>query len=245
VIAPTFAAAPDARLLELWAAGREQRRVRRTELLLEAAGLEPATDPSLGEVDRRLLALRERCFGPRVDLVVDCPACGQRLQVGLDVGDLRTERPVADLPNVISADGDVRVLFRLPTLADLRAVEAAGSMEAARRTLVQRCVIDARHGGARVDALSLSNEVVARIGQAMAAADRQADVRLGLRCPDCAHEWDPSFDIAAFLWMEIDARVRRLLVDVHTLARAYGWSESEILGLPPVRRQVYLELALG
>ena len=34
----------------------------------------------------------------------------------------------------------------------------------------------------------------------------------------------------------------RMLLDIHALARAYGWSESDILALPPRRRQAYLEL---
>jgi hypothetical protein len=32
------------------------------------------------------------------------------------------------------------------------------------------------------------------------------------------------------------------LRDVHELASAYGWRESEILALSPQRRQAYLEL---
>lgn len=215
------------------------------ELLLQVGGLEPATDPTLGALDGRLLALREQCFGPRVDLVVDCPACGQRLEAAIELAELRTETPAGEPLEVSSAAGEVRVRFRLPTLADLRSVEAAASVAVARRTLLQRCVVDARQDGARIDPASLPEEIVVRVGQAMAAADRQADVRLGLTCPDCGHPWDPPFDIAAFLWTEIDARMRRLLVDVHTLARAYGWSESEVLGLPPARRKAYLELVLG
>ena len=34
-----------------------------------------------------------------------------------------------------------------------------------------------------------------------------------------------------------------MLLDIHTLAAAYGWSEQSILDLPPRRRQAYLELA--
>ncbi|HEX2516118.1 MAG TPA: phage baseplate protein, partial [Chloroflexota bacterium] len=37
-------------------------------------------------------------------------------------------------------------------------------------------------------------------------------------------------------------RARRLLREVHTLARAYGWREAEILALPGRRRQTYLDL---
>jgi uncharacterized protein (UPF0212 family) len=245
VIATSLAGGPDARLLEVWAAGRDERPVRRTELLLVAAGLEPSGDPSLGAVDALLLDFREGTFGPRVDVVVDCPACGQHLEVAFEVADLRAEPSGPKPTEVVSDDSDVRVRFRSPTLTDLRAIAAAQSLDAARRMLIERCIVDARRGGRRIDAATLPEGILARVGEAMAAADRQADLRLGLRCPDCGHGWDAPFDVASFLWLEIDARVRRLMADVHTLARAYGWTEAEILGLPSARRQAYLELILG
>jgi hypothetical protein len=50
------------------------------------------------------------------------------------------------------------------------------------------------------------------------------------------------FDIGAFLWEEIAAQARRLLREVHTLARAYGWREADILVMSAARRQAYLEM---
>lgn len=41
---------------------------------------------------------------------------------------------------------------------------------------------------------------------------------------------------------EISARARTLLVEVHQLASAYGWSEREILSLAPERRAPYLAM---
>ncbi len=38
------------------------------------------------------------------------------------------------------------------------------------------------------------------------------------------------------------SRAERLLREVHTLARAYGWSEGAILELGSARRERYLEL---
>ena len=66
---------------------------------------------------------------------------------------------------------------------------------------------------------------------------------IALRCPVCAHAWSQDFDIAAFFWAELEGRVERILREIHALAGAYGWTETEILELPPGRRQRYLELA--
>ena len=40
----------------------------------------------------------------------------------------------------------------------------------------------------------------------------------------------------------MEGRAKRLLMDVHLLARAYGWSEAEVLALSPARRRFYLEM---
>jgi hypothetical protein len=76
----------------------------------------------------------------------------------------------------------------------------------------------------------------------MAEADPQADIQLAISCAACSHHWRTTFDIVSFFWSEIEVWARRLLCEVHILASAYGWHEREILGLGPVRRQLYLEM---
>jgi hypothetical protein len=51
------------------------------------------------------------------------------------------------------------------------------------------------------------------------------------------------FDIGRYLWEELRAQAVRLLHEVHTLARFYGWREADILALSAARRHAYLELA--
>ena len=54
-----------------------------------------------------------------------------------------------------------------------------------------------------------------------------------------------AFDVPAYLWEELDVRARRLLDEVHALARSYGWAEREILALSEVRRNAYLDRVLA
>jgi hypothetical protein len=44
------------------------------------------------------------------------------------------------------------------------------------------------------------------------------------------------------LWLEITARSQRLILEVHQLARTYGWTEAEILNLSAARRALYLKM---
>jgi hypothetical protein len=91
-------------------------------------------------------------------------------------------------------------------------------------------------------ASNLPEPVVTAIEARLAEADPASDLKVALRCPECGHAWEVSFDIAEFLWDEVSSRARRLLRETHRLALAYGWSEAEILGLSDFRRRSYLEL---
>lgn len=95
-------------------------------------------------------------------------------------------------------------------------------------------------GGALVDVLPPS--VQRRIAEVAEAADPAADVTLNINCPECGTATRAELDIASYLWTELDSWARDLLLDVHLLAIAYGWSEPEILALSPLRRRYYLEL---
>lgn len=88
----------------------------------------------------------------------------------------------------------------------------------------------------------LPAETVEALSRAMIEAAPEAEIILRLTCPACGHEWDLLFDIAEFFWREISAQAQRLLREIDTLARAYGWTEAEILSLPAQRRQTYLEM---
>jgi hypothetical protein len=63
-----------------------------------------------------------------------------------------------------------------------------------------------------------------------------------LACDNCGKRSSSVFDIRAFFWRELSARAQQIVLDVHDLARAYGWRESDVLSLSPARRRRYLEL---
>ena len=79
----------------------------------------------------------------------------------------------------------------------------------------------------------------------MRRLDPQAEIELKLDCAECRHHWVARFDIAHFLWREVEVEAARLLGEVHQLARAYGWSEPEVLALSPTRRRAYLAMLSG
>jgi hypothetical protein len=77
----------------------------------------------------------------------------------------------------------------------------------------------------------------------MEALDPAASVSFALTCPQCATHWDARLDLGHLVWQKVQAAAERLLLDIDTLARTYGWTESEVIGLSPTRRAAYVQMA--
>ena len=217
----------------------------RALIILRAAypgsGWDELADLGVGARDARLLAVRELIFGPRLQGFAACPRCAEGLQFDTAVKDLLAPAAAGERALELEA-GDVSVQFRLPNSRDLGAAAACEDPAAARDLLVRRCVLRATRDGRTVPAGDLPAGTVSALARRMARQDPQAEIGLDLQCPACEHRWPAHFDIAAFLWAELVAHAGRLLREVHTLARAYGWRESDILGMSTRRRQSYLEM---
>jgi hypothetical protein len=218
-------------LLSVWEAGRSQIPLQRALTMLAVACPEVSSDSlgrlTIGQRDARLLTLREITFGSEITGVTQCPECGEKIELSVNSPDIGPATET-EVPNelVVQANGrEVRV--RLPTSTDLLAISTS-------EELLERCLLN---GGEHA-----SENFLAMVGEKMSSADPMADIALALDCPNCEHQWEAPFDIVAFLWHEISTAARRLLREVHTLASAYGWTQSEILALSPARRHAYLEM---
>lgn len=263
-------------LLDVWERGRSVSPVGRGLLLLGAASPGVSTDAlaalPLGRRDTRLFALRGWTFGSSVEGVVDCPRCGERLELSFDLGELgvldpggwgsgevdgeRAAGAQGEAPDGESDGkpesapaggaspgrqvtvGEVVVRFRLPDSRDLQALEGLEDGVRAREEILKRCVLEVEDPAGR----GWTPALAAPVAAAMEEADPRASVQLGTTCPDCGHGWETTFDILSWFWDEIDAWGRHMLGEVHVLARAYGWSERDILGMSAWRRGHYLRL---
>lgn len=241
-------------LLLAWERGLDQSPTRQALALLGACSPDIAPDKlaalPIGARDGRLLCLRESLFGGSIAAVSQCPACGEKLDIAFNTDDVRDARTkaidrVADEPGTqthhLNTDG-YDITYRLATSADLIAASLPADDISWQHALLQRCVIHAHQSGVSTPVDVLPDTVITALSRDMANADPQAQIELALDCPACGHAWHALFDIAAFLWSEVHAWADRILHEVHTLARAYGWRESDILAMSLRRRQIYLEL---
>jgi hypothetical protein len=239
-----------AQMVEMWDVGSADG-VDAARLLFEVSRPEdPAgrvDEVSIGSRDAWLLEVRQATFGPTVRGLLTCPACGQRLSLQVDSALLSRSAARLDLdPAEVVVDvGDVHVEARAPDGRALLAAASCADVESARTVLLERCVIRASAGDRPVSVASLTDEMVAAIGDAIVAAEPQSEVRLGAVCAACGHTWPAIFDIAPFLWTEVSTMAVRLLDEVHVLAAGYGWSEEQVLALSSRRRRHYLEQLVG
>jgi hypothetical protein len=232
-------------LLTAWEQGVSQPPLQRAMTLLALAWPQKSVaewaSVSIGERDRQLLQLRDELFGSKLEAIAVCPECEARLQLAFSTQDLQmpaTATATDGEPRRLQS-GPFEVDYRLPTSADL--LEVANNPDQAKELLLERCV-DAQRDGVNVPAADLPDQLVKLLGRKMAQADPQAEVLIALDCPACAHHWSIVFDILPYLWGEIQDWAERLLHDVHSLARAYGWSERDIIAMSARRRRCYLEM---
>jgi hypothetical protein len=253
-VPPPIAASPapamtNRDLLAIWERGQGQGPVARALAILTVAFPGEAEDTlaalPLGRRDARLLAVRAATFGPHLACLAPCPACGEAVEIALDVSTLEAACDGApaewEREYRVASDG-WEIVFRLPDSRDLAAAVAIGEEGAARDQLVARCVRHARRDGREWPVSALDEAAIAALAAAIAERDPGAEIELDIACPACGTDWLPLFDIGAFLWFEIEAQARRLLHEVAALARGFGWRETDILALSATRRHAYLEL---
>ncbi len=235
----------DADILFLWETAHRYHPVDQALAMLMTVEPEHSRDElaslSLGRRDARLLALRLATFGDNLSSRAACPQCNEAVEFEIACSALRSP-PDSSVVHERTLDTDgYRLRIRPITSFDIAAAAGAADVAESRRVLLGRCVVEARCNDALVTAKELPEAISIVAAQAALDIDPQAELLFDLTCPACEHRWQAILDIAHVLWKEVDAKAQRLLMEVHLLARAYGWHESDILGMSSQRRNAYLQ----
>jgi hypothetical protein len=233
----------NADFLTLWESGHRMHPLDRGLLAIRASLPEgsagPVTDESiadwpLGCRNRALAELRTLYFGPRLEGWTSCTKCGEKMEFEVNCRTL-TEAYSEASGQPLTIRG---YTFRLPTSRDLARIADETDPQHAELLLLQNCTIDRTTS----EPGSWSENEIEEIAERMALADPLAEIALRFECPACQHTSEEVLDLPRFLWAEIEARAKRLLLEIHALASAYGWAESAILAMSDVRRATYLQM---
>lgn len=224
----------EARILALWERAVGLGRWQRDDALLESIGTPPR---SLGARNAALLAVRNHHCNRTWPLRSQCPSCGDECEFTADSVALAEELEGLGAAEAVTLDWAGRsVKVRAPTAQDLQEIAHDADVRGAVRALLARCL------SGELDLAQLDDGDIDELGRQIEALDPGAVFGFDLACPACGHAWLAAVDIAEALWSELRVAAERSLIEVDTLARAYGWTEAEVMRLSPVRRAAYLQL---
>jgi hypothetical protein len=228
-------------LLALWERGLGQDGWSRADALLRDD--DGAAAPTLGARTRELVRLHATLFGPHIELVSRCPSCDTAVQFSVDCNTLLEGLPVSAGDPVHRLERpDCTIEFRLPTGADVAAASNQPTDEAFARYVIDRCVLGCTRDGDPVPLSAVPDETLDAVSRQMEALDPGASVSFAVDCPECATHWAAPLDAGQLVWQQVRTAAERLFLDIDALARAYGWTEREILNLSPARRAAYLQI---
>lgn len=215
---------------------------------VESPGVTAVRNLALGTREGLLLEVRRMTFGETIECMQKCPACQEIMVFDLRVEDLLqlgAVRPRERYEEVFLTNGmEFRIVFRVPTGADLEAAAAVPRGHSAEgvKVLLTRCIEEVGRGGDPVEPSDLPPALVDRLSERMSELDLLAEIRMPLVCPKCGHTFDSFFDSGEYLLRELETWQKKLYHDVHRIALAYHWREEDILRMKPRKRKIYLDL---
>lgn len=189
---------------------------------------------SAPERDRVLAEVWLRTFGPRIVGSPRCAACAALFDTEFRLDDLAGALwPAPPAISISLPDGRH---FRVPTGADELAVGGLPAEEAVARLIAECSAGGPVPAGADEPAVDVVT----------AALEREApvlDLDLDAPCPECGAANTVAFRMQSYLLRALARERARLPEHLHILARAYGWSATEILDLPRSARLRLVGLA--
>lgn len=236
-------------IVKLWEVASGKPTWQKAILILAASSpnepMENLALQSLGMRNVRLFRLRDKLFGTNLSANTSCTECGEAVEFQLDSQVIcNPELPPIESAEINLEIDEYSVLCRPVNSYDLRDVmpimEIEG-IEGAEAELVHRCTFRLSRDGVMIPVESLSPEVLGKVAEGIKDADIHSEILCRLNCPECSHTWPEPFDIAKFLWQELELKAKIILSEVQLLAKAFGWWEGDILSLSDVRRKYYLE----
>lgn len=158
--------------------------------------------------------------------------CAQAFAFSLPLAVLADQADRALIP--VALGPGRKLVLRRPTGADLRTwrTRAAGPPQDTMRAMLADLVVD---GAAEADDTGA-------VSRALAEADPLVAFEVDAECPACGARNTVSLDLEEYALARLRRRRQALLREVHQLASHYGWSERQILALPPARRGDYLAM---
>jgi hypothetical protein len=182
--------------------------------LLRAAGIEEPKEVRVAAGDRFLLQLHHGLTGRHLEVAAECRECGTVSAAVLSPEALQEEAPRTAL---LGWGGGLRS----PTYGDL--LELPFEADQAEEELLRRCTVGrpSRAGGA----------------QELEAIDDSLTGPIVLACVECGGLLEIAVDVERLVLEHLQRFAAEVELEIHLLAREYGWRLGEIEALTDGRRR--------
>jgi hypothetical protein len=184
----------------------------------------------------RIVAALEGTDTFALQLRCPTPGCRELLEVPLSLAALAALHDEHAARDTLGAPGDGAagaLTLRRPTGDDLRRWHAI--LSPANGSFGPPAILRDLVVAGRLPENSVS------LADALEAFDPLLAFAFTMTCPACGSTADHALDLEALALTRLQARQTLLQREIHRLALAYGWTESEILAVPASRRSRYLK----
>ena len=234
-------------LLNIWERGLGLHPIDQALVMLDIADTNERSKElmnlSIGQRDMLLMKLRQLTMGSHAAGKSQCPHCNEQVEFDIDLAELsRAHAMDAPAREFTFEEKGYRLFGKVPDSLDIAAAAQCNDELSARYILLQRCILKAEYEGDNITWDEVPEDIIFSFSEETLRTDPMAEVQFSVSCPTCSYQWPEVFDIVSYFWSEISDYVKRLLRDVHLLARVYGWSEADILAMSPNRRRIYMEM---
>jgi hypothetical protein len=198
--------------------------------------------PVSARIARLLRIVRLTMESENLTVAQPCPHadCRQPFELALSFESLLANSGESVAADVVRfpLEDSASIALRLPTGRDQAAWQSQHYKDptAALTAIMRSLVVEPRN------ATDLSPEHIAPIAAAMEAADPLVAFTVCTMCPHCQRNSELPIDLEAVGLQELAQFRHSVLADVHLLAKHYGWTEAEVLAIPPRRRANYKKL---
>ncbi len=235
-------------LLKVWEENLNKSLVHKSMHLLAVAysvsDMTQLTHLSIGDRDSKLFQLREWMFGTRLVNLANCPQCLEHMEWEMSTQDFLHDQ-VQGLKDPDQFDlsvDDFQLRFRLPNSNDLINAVSNQEYQKSPDKILKDCIVHAKRKDQNYGETKFPDSVLKALDEQINQKDPKANISILLSCQSCDHQWEIAFDILSYLWTEIDNWAKHILQEIYTLARAFSWSEKDILEMSPRRRRMYLQM---
>jgi hypothetical protein len=197
---------------------------------------------NIGNRNLFLFHIREKFFGKKINMLTSCPNCNAELESIFTFDATLLNEKTNNTELFEFSPEDYQITYRLPNSYDLASASKCNEVLSARGDILKNCIIKLSKEDKIIPLSFLPEEIISKLSKEMSNKNPYAETLLDLNCRGCNHKWTIVFDIAAFILSEINFYAQNILRNVHALASAYHWNESEIINMSTYKRNWYINL---